>query len=153
MICKQCGAQFEEGKYCPNCGSYVEEETVLSLEGGGQSEVIENEELSKDEQRVKNNAIRRAAITEKKANNRFPFVLGAVVAIIIVIIFALGLSSDDDSSSIELYSYRNVPEDTLISELGFSQNPEYYGAAEPPVRCGESHLSGLTEPPIDSYSA
>ena len=23
---------------------------------------------------------------------------------------------------------------------------EYYGAAEPPVRCGESHLSGLTEP-------
>ena len=27
---------------------------------------------------------------------------------------------------------------------------EYYGAAEPPVRCGESHLSGLTEPPIDS---
>ena len=33
------------------------------------------------------------------------------------------------------------------------QIPEYYGAAEPPVRCGESHLSGLTEPPIDSYSA
>lgn len=30
---------------------------------------------------------------------------------------------------------------------------EYYSAAEPPVRCGESHLSGLTEPPIDSYSA
>ena len=24
---------------------------------------------------------------------------------------------------------------------------EYYGAAEPPVRCGESHLSGPTEPP------
>ena len=30
---------------------------------------------------------------------------------------------------------------------------EYYGAAEPSVRCGESHLSGLMEPPIDSYSA
>ena len=30
---------------------------------------------------------------------------------------------------------------------------EYYSAAEPPVRCGESHLSGPTEPPIDSYSA
>ena len=30
---------------------------------------------------------------------------------------------------------------------------EYYSSAEPPVRCGESHLSGLTEPPIDSYSA
>ena len=27
------------------------------------------------------------------------------------------------------------------------QLAEYYGAAEPPVRCGESHLSGLTEPP------
>ena len=27
----------------------------------------------------------------------------------------------------------------------------YYGAAEPPVRCGESHLSGLTEPPHFIY--
>ena len=26
------------------------------------------------------------------------------------------------------------------------EEDEYYGAAEPPVRCGESHLSGLTEP-------
>lgn len=25
-------------------------------------------------------------------------------------------------------------------------NGEYYGTAEPPVRCGESHLSGLTKP-------
>ena len=32
------------------------------------------------------------------------------------------------------------------------ENPgEYYGAAEPPVRCGESHLSGLTEPPHFIY--
>ena len=30
-------------------------------------------------------------------------------------------------------------------------NGEYYGAAEPPVRCGESHLSGLTEPPHFIY--
>ena len=28
---------------------------------------------------------------------------------------------------------------------------EYYGAAEPPVRCDESHLSGLTEPPHFVY--
>ena len=28
---------------------------------------------------------------------------------------------------------------------------EYYGAAEPSVRCGESHLSGLTEPPQFVY--
>ena len=40
----------------------------------------------------------------------------------------------------------------LILNIFFKRS-EYYGAAEPPVRCGESHLSGLTEPPIDSYSA
>ena len=28
---------------------------------------------------------------------------------------------------------------------------EYYGAAEPPVRCGVSHHSGLTEPPVNYY--
>ena len=32
-------------------------------------------------------------------------------------------------------------------EVNSDYQPEYYGAAEPPVRCGESHLSGLTEPP------
>ena len=37
--------------------------------------------------------------------------------------------------------------------FAFLYRPGYYGAAEPPVRCGESHLSGLTEPPIYSYSA
>ena len=26
---------------------------------------------------------------------------------------------------------------------------DYYGAAEPPVRCGVSHLSGLTEPLLE----
>ena len=34
--------------------------------------------------------------------------------------------------------------------IGFAIH-EYYGAAEPPVRCGESHLSGLTEPPHFVY--
>ncbi len=33
----------------------------------------------------------------------------------------------------------------------FDDKDEYYGAAEPPVRCGESHLSGLTEPPQFVY--
>ena len=33
----------------------------------------------------------------------------------------------------------NAMEDTTLTA-------EYYGTAEPPVRCGESHLSGLTEP-------
>ena len=31
-------------------------------------------------------------------------------------------------------------------EMGVDINTDYYGAAEPPVRCGVSHLSGLTEP-------
>ena len=30
---------------------------------------------------------------------------------------------------------------------GISKDNEYYVAAEPPVRCGESHHSGQTEPP------
>ena len=45
-------------------------------------------------------------------------------------------------------------EDTLDREIHYDASgnihisyDEYYGAAEPPVRCGESHLSGLTEPP------
>lgn len=33
-----------------------------------------------------------------------------------------------------------------ITEYLRENGIEYYGAAEPPVRCGESHLSGLTEP-------
>ena len=53
----------------------------------------------------------------------------------------------DKSESVVKYT---LPEnETQI----FASKYEYYGAAEPPVRCGESHLSGLTEPPIDSYSA
>lgn len=56
----------------------MEEETVLSLE--------ENEE-----QRIKNNAIRRNAIAEKRLNNKFSFLLGFVAAIVVIIILALGL--------------------------------------------------------------
>ena len=38
-----------------------------------------------------------------------------------------------------------------VSDYEFENENEYYGAAEPPVRCGESHLSGLTEPPHFIY--
>lgn len=38
-----------------------------------------------------------------------------------------------------------------IDKTGLIEYTEYYGAAEPPVRCGESHLSGLTEPPQFVY--
>ena len=45
----------------------------------------------------------------------------------------------------------NIPGDIISnclpsSDIAGSFNTEYYGTAEPPVRCGESHLSGLTEP-------
>ena len=33
-----------------------------------------------------------------------------------------------------------------VTGLLLEKLTEYYGTAEPPVRCGESHLSGLTEP-------
>ena len=38
-----------------------------------------------------------------------------------------------------------------VQNLVKEKQREYYGAAEPPVRCGESHLSGLTEPPQFAY--
>ena len=41
----------------------------------------------------------------------------------------------------------------MLNSDSDNSSVEYYGAAEPPVRCGVSHLSGLTEPPVYSYSA
>ena len=41
------------------------------------------------------------------------------------------------------YSYQNTVNNKVAQKLY-----EYYVAAEPPVRCGVSHLSGLTEPLI-----
>ena len=41
---------------------------------------------------------------------------------------------------------RRIRQETY--ELMSAPADEYYGAAEPPVRCGVSHLSGLTEPPV-----
>ena len=48
----------------------------------------------------------------------------------------------------------NEAYEMAVDALGLSlssMEDEYYGAAEPPVRCGESHLSGLTEPPHFIY--
>ena len=39
-----------------------------------------------------------------------------------------------------------LPDHNDLLPASVSTKAEYYGAAEPPVRCGESHLSGLTEP-------
>ena len=58
------------------------------------------------------------------------------------------------TGSIELFflKYQKLHPDFLsyFGVLPFL-DVEYYGAAEPPVRCGESHLSGLTEPPHFVY--
>ena len=61
------------------------------------------------------------------------------------------LTGADTFSIRTVESYPDNYNDTI--DQGQEEQHEYYGAAEPPVRCGESHLSGLTEPPIDSYSA
>lgn len=46
------------------------------------------------------------------------------------------------------YTQRELADKLSISDKTISkwERGEYYGTAEPPVRCGESHLSGLTEP-------
>lgn len=46
----------------------------------------------------------------------------------------------------ELWDSINTALDPEMKEKVLNQSIEYYGTAEPPVRCGESHLSGLTEP-------
>ena len=54
-------------------------------------------------------------------------------------------------------SYKRIHKCTAEEAIAYCRNLkklgifEYYGAAEPPVRCGESHLSGLTEPPQFVY--
>ena len=55
-------------------------------------------------------------------------------------------SLDQETSILTILTVSEVAE-----YLGVGKNSEYYGAAEPLVRCGESHLSGLTEPPHFVY--
>ena len=57
--------------------------------------------------------------------------------------------AESGKSALPICNYSQI----LYQFLTFTQNlkrshklNEYYGTAEPPVRCGESHLSGLTEP-------
>ena len=47
--------------------------------------------------------------------------------------------------------YRSAVGASIRQFLSREAVVEYYGTAEPPVRCGESHLSGLTEPPHFVY--
>ena len=60
------------------------------------------------------------------------------------LIFQAQCSTDKDMTNLsKKYDQMNNNLDILDSQ---DISLEYYGAAEPPVRCGESHLSGLTEP-------
>ena len=76
---------------------------------------------------------------------------------------AITLSGDLDTIYKQLLNIQTLAkgmgiDDTFLNDLGnqadeakskldeYQEMYEYYGAAEPPVRCGESHLSGLTEP-------
>lgn len=66
----------------------------------------------------------------------------------------LGTLSFPDVSKQALSKARQFINPSLFKELYYLSVDlfyEYYGAAEPPVRCGESHLSGLTEPPHFVY--
>ena len=51
----------------------------------------------------------------------------------------------------QIVLWHEIGHDMLHRQEASLNGGEYYGAAEPPVRCGESHLSGLTEPPHFIY--
>ena len=72
--------------------------------------------------------------------------IGIVVDYTTVIgMIAIGIGGISSAmwGSIVTVRYRKINFKRIVIEF---VNIEYYGAAEPPVRCGESHLSGLTEP-------
>ena len=68
-----------------------------------------------------------------------------VSSIIYIYVFLLdSLIPGNIKQKVAYFHIGKLPGYTIFTKM--KQN-EYYGAAEPPVRCGESHLSGLTEPP------
>ena len=62
---------------------------------------------------------------------------------------ALRYSDPECLRELSGYNEENYSEEKIEYLIRYVN--EYYGAAEPPVRCGESHLSGLTEPPHFIY--
>lgn len=67
-----------------------------------------------------------------------------ILLTILIILYAL-------TSCKEKIQEKKGNEDNWKVYQQLEEKDEYYGAAEPPVRCGESHLSGLTEPPQFVY--
>ena len=57
-----------------------------------------------------------------------------------------GQVKEDESNLIGIAGRHPVRDSSAAFGNEILEYTEYYGTAEPPVRCGESHLSGLTEP-------
>lgn len=53
----------------------------------------------------------------------------------------------DEENNISLCFKEAFVGNPCLNEITVLEHVEYYVAAEPPVRCGESHHSGQTEPP------
>ena len=49
--------------------------------------------------------------------------------------------------------YEIMRKERIVATISTTGRAEYSCAAEPPVRCGESHHSGLGEPPFVTYLA
>ena len=56
------------------------------------------------------------------------------------------ISMDDDTDEATVGTKDGEVAAQVWTEKDYNNN-EYYGAAEPPVRCDESGWAGLTEPP------
>ena len=81
--------------------------------------------------------------------------LNFVTMVVILCVYVCQYEAGIVSRLIAVLLYMGImgisePAGYLFSKV-FMEQIEYYGAAEPPVRCGESHLSGLTEPPQFVY--
>ena len=81
-------------------------------------------------------------------NRRFADLINGIVCNGIPVVKQEDLSEMDTETS---QGKRRDLVRKAVFGVNFAVLGDYYGAAEPPVRCGESHLSGLTEPPQFVY--
>lgn len=80
--------------------------------------------------------------------------VACTVFVFLCVVFAMyKLIKLDEKNAIQRQKQEETQkkEDKINAKCEAIEYIEYYGAAEPPVRCGESHLSGLTEPPHFVY--
>ena len=84
-------------------------------------------------------------LEKRTVRNKVWWIAGAIL---LPLLLFLALGAQDQVVSYSVFKVPAVSAYYFIyyAEKWFGVFHEYYGAAEPPVRCGESHLSGLTEP-------